>query len=72
MTLLAPNNDAIDPANLPQDEVELETLLKYHAVAQRINASEITDEYVVNSTAGNSIRFNSYNDNSVSFDFFRS
>ena len=71
VTLLAPNNAAMNAVALPEGN-ELEDLLKYHAVAKRISSSNITDEYVENSTAGNIIRFNSYDDGNVSFDFFHS
>ena len=69
MTLLAPNNEAMEAATWPEDKVELEDLLKYHAVAQLVNSNDMTDEHVVNSIAGKIIRFNSYNDGSVSFEF---
>ena len=69
MTLLAPNNEAMEAATLPENNVELENLLKYHAVAQLVNSNDMTDELVVNSTAGKLIRFNSYNGGSVSFEF---
>ena len=66
MTLLAPNNAAM---NLLGEDDDLENLLKYHAVEQRINLTDITNEDVVKSIAGETIRFNFYNNDAVSFEF---
>ena len=61
MTLFAPNDEAMKDKNLTQDD------LLYHAVEGLIKFSDITHEFVENSVAGSRIRFNSYDDDKVSF-----
>ena len=66
VTLIAPTNAAIAAAgDLPSADA-LVDLLTYHAIATIALSSAIVDELVLSGINGVPIRFNIYNDDSVS------
>ena len=65
VTLFAPTNEAIANAGeIPEDE--LVPILTFHAIDSAVDSSAIEDELMVSSVNGASIRFNIYDESTVS------